>query len=52
MEKETLILCCFIVVALTIIGVVAIIWVCKFKIKKEELEYRKWIEQERKKAKK
>ncbi|WP_025843344.1 hypothetical protein [Porphyromonas gingivicanis] len=51
MEKETLILLCLSVVAFTIIGVVAIIWGYKFKIKKEELEYRKLVEQERERTK-
>lgn len=51
MEKETLILLCLSVVALTTIIVVAIIWGCKFKIKKEELEYRKLVEQKRERAK-
>ncbi|KGN76347.1 hypothetical protein HQ47_00745 [Porphyromonas macacae] len=51
MEKETLILLCLSVVAITTIIVVAIIWYCKFKIKKKELEYRKLVEQERERTK-
>ncbi|GAA5576613.1 hypothetical protein Pgin01_01596 [Porphyromonas gingivalis] len=51
MEKETLILLCLTVVAFTAIIVVAIVWYYKFKIKKEELEHQKLVEQEREKAK-
>ena len=51
MEIETLILLCLSVVALTTIILVGIVWYSKFKIKKEELEYRKLVEQERERAK-
>ena len=51
MGKETLILWCFIVVALTIIGVVAIIGSYKLKIKKEELRDKTLVELERERTK-
>ncbi|WP_211604771.1 DUF3149 domain-containing protein [Porphyromonas gingivalis] len=51
MEIETLILLSLAVAGFTTIIVVAIVWYYKFKIKKEELEYQKLVEQEREKAK-
>ncbi|KKC51152.1 hypothetical protein [Porphyromonas gulae] len=51
MEIETLILLSLVVVAITTISVVAIVWYYKFKIRKEELEHQRLVEQEREKAK-
>lgn len=51
MEIETLILLSLAVAGFTTIIVVAIVWYSKFKIRKEELEYQRLVEQEREKAK-